>query len=70
MSNNEIKTISRDWLDPRKCIDFENGQVYQVGISDVSEISINEQGSFNVFFNGGELLSLTDVNYVEYFPNV
>lgn len=67
---NKIKTISRNWLDPRKKIDFENQQVYQIGISGVSEIYINEQGCFNVVFDTGQLLSLTDVNYVEYFTNV
>lgn len=70
MTKNKIKTISRNWLDPRKKIDFEHGQVYQVGISDVIEISLNAEGSFNVHFNDGELLSLTDVNYVEYVSNV
>ena len=69
MNNNNIKTISRDWLDPRKKIDFENGSVYQVGNSNVSKIYINDNGSFNVVFDGGIIISLTDVNYVEYFPN-
>lgn len=62
----KIKCISRYWLYPNgtgviidKC--------YQVGVLNVNKIYQNELGSFNVEFKTGEIISVTDVQYVEYF---
>lgn len=70
----KIKCISREWLSPRT--KFTSGEVsfpneyYRVGDDVVKEILQNDSGSFNVYFETGEIISVTDVQYVEYFPNV
>lgn len=66
----KIKCISREWLNPKTT--FSSGGVsypneyYRVGVDGVKEISQNDLGCFNVYFETGEIISVTDVQYVEY----
>jgi hypothetical protein len=45
-------------------------EVYSVGNKGVAEISQNDSGCHNVEFETGEIISVTDVQYVEYYPNL
>jgi len=70
----KIKCISREWINPQTrftsgAASFPN-EYYTVGLWGVENISQNDLGSFNVYFETGVIISVTDVQYVEYFPNV
>lgn len=65
---NKIKCISRSWLYPNNKGGIYTEECYTVGVMLVEEITQNDSGCFNVEFKGGEIISVTDVQYVEYFP--
>ncbi|APZ82909.1 hypothetical protein [Flavobacterium phage FL-1] len=67
--NEEIRSISRSWIYPNTKGSLYTEECYSVGIMGVSKISQNDFGSFNVIFETGEIISVTDVQYVEYITH-
>ena len=64
-----IKTISRNWIHPEQ--EPENENTFSVGKKGVVSIHLNEDnGCFQVDFDSGIRITLTDVNYVNWGEDV
>jgi len=62
----KVKTISRDWVS----IGFEflnENRSFKVGYNGVVKIESTENINFIVTFENGSFISVTDVNYVEFY---